>query len=479
MKKIGILFLCYSLVAGLEVNAPEAYESLLGNCSSNSDCSIQYVCTEGTCAHKELFPLSSLDILFTVIATFVNGLGTAGGVGEGALIIPYLILIGKYTITKATSLAYAIVFGGVVGNLLNIIWVSNEKDQKPLINYDINLLVIPGLLIGVPFGVVLHTVLSPSIIYGLILKTLVFFIFKIGVRLYKARKESQPQSPVLQMGSPEEIEALAPANPQNEISVIKESYAEEDTLEKEEKVKRTLKQGQQDDKSRDLFPAEKYQEIFFIVLALVATTFLKGSKNFESIVGIGFCSVGYWSMDVVNVVIMSLLFLRNSSLVKKWQNQRESQGYSLSADEIKFDNKKLLLIFALSVFAGLMGGTLSIGGALILAPFLLNWGMSPKAVVATTGFFIVFTMFSSTVETMMYGQIGSSEFVWFALINFVFSFATSRILHQYVQKSKKENIILLVLVIEGLISLCMMVYLTFDLFSTSYTYMKTFSSFCV
>lgn len=469
MIKIVVLLLCFSLALGQVNTTFEANETVQGTCTVDSDCKTQFVCTDGECVHKSLFPLSGLDILVTVIVTISNGLGTSGGVGEGALLIPYLILIGKYAVTQASSIAYVIVFGGVLGNLLNIVWMPHEKSHRPLINYDLNLLIIPALLIGVPFGVVLHTVLPPLAIYIGIIILLTYFISKIVLKIFR---KPQPERP--QLDKSEENENLFANQPQSSSDM----YLEPETKAKFEEINRAVDAAEAEEKEDHLFPRKKYQELLLILLAFGTIILLKGSKDFESVVGIGFCSPGYWSLYAVNVVIMSLLFYRNTRLVLKWQKEKEVKGYQFAADELQYDNQRIITILILSVFAGLVGGTLSVGGALVIAPTLLDWGMPPKSVAVTTGFFIVFTMLDSTLEVLMYGQVTSSEFFWFASINFVFSFITSRVVITYAKKYQKENLILAILGAVGTVSQIVMIYLLVNLSITSFPYLVDATSFC-
>ena len=92
--------------------------------------------------------------------------------------------------------------------------------------------------------------------------------------------------------------------------------------------------------------------------------------------------------------------------------------------------------------AGTAAGMLGIGGGMVINPLLLELGMKPTVVASTTGFTILFTSSLSLAQTVLHGDIGLDQIVWFGLLSLVGSYAVSWLINYWTRKYKRESIIL-------------------------------------
>jgi len=61
-----------------------------GKCETTDECEFLYQCTEDVCEHKSLFPITAAEVLGTILVCLLNSVATGGGVGAGAVFVPWI-----------------------------------------------------------------------------------------------------------------------------------------------------------------------------------------------------------------------------------------------------------------------------------------------------------------------------------------------------------------------------------------------------
>ena len=148
------------------------------SCKYDSDCPVLNTCQQNTCVHRPLFPPTAREVLGTLLIVSLNSILTAGGVGGGAAYVPFAMLIFGVTLQKGIYIGFACAFGGNLGNLANTFYRKDPKERRKLINCNLNMIVLPALLIGGMIGNVLNRTLPTFITYMLLLAILAVTIFK-------------------------------------------------------------------------------------------------------------------------------------------------------------------------------------------------------------------------------------------------------------------------------------------------------------
>ena len=117
------------------------------------------------------------------------GLFMSGGLGGGAMMVPILIYLFKYHSKAAIYNAYAIIFGGALGNFLYSLYEIDYDTNKPQINYDVAALTIPSLLSGTIIGVTLNRAFPEILLLIFLTALIIFTLYKILKRAIRLRKE--------------------------------------------------------------------------------------------------------------------------------------------------------------------------------------------------------------------------------------------------------------------------------------------------
>jgi len=405
---------------------------------ANQECDTLFVWNGTHCVHKDIFPPAPQEIFTTITMCILNALGSAAGVAEAGLLTSYLVLFIKYTTAQSINAAYAVGLGGALGNFVNIVSARHPETNRPLINYEINLVIIPMLMFGASIGVTFSKILPELAIDALLFIVLFISSVKFYVNLkkqLKREKNIELEGSLLEISKQEAISSpglLVDAEPGNY------EYAEYEQITKRE---------------QRIFPWEKYREAFIIILGIVVFSLIRGSDKFKSIVGFEYCKREYWLMLGAMLVFFLIMFWRTSHLVQSWQKRREMVGMGFQSNELVFTKARILKVGGLSGFAGTIGATLAIGGAMILQPFFLAWGLPPREISYTTSFFVIFTLFNTTYQCIMSGGLGIDQAIWFGGIAFVCSFLSSKFVGNYVRKTGKQSILLKLLLFVSIFSI--------------------------
>merc|ERR1719221_1162253 len=91
----------------------------------------------------------------------------------------------------------------------------------------------------------------------------------------------------------------------------------------------------------------------------------------------------------------------------------QEKGGSSAEGMLEWTPTTLKLYPLLSTFAGLLGGFLGIGGGIIMSPLLLELGMVPEAIQATTAAFVLLSSSLATIQFVVLGKAMPEYALWF------------------------------------------------------------------
>jgi len=101
-------------------------------CKIDEECDYLYYCWEGKeCMHKHVFPLEPVEKIGSFVVLIMAGLFMSGGLGGGAMMVPLLIVFFRFDSKEAIYNAYAIIFGGSIGNFLYSVREVDYDTLKP------------------------------------------------------------------------------------------------------------------------------------------------------------------------------------------------------------------------------------------------------------------------------------------------------------------------------------------------------------
>jgi len=399
-------------------------------CQTASQCksvSSQAVCkktqylkiTEYLCLHKNLFKakVSWNDIVSFLIFFIAAGVSAGGGIGGGGIFVPILVLVGQFVTKEAVPLSNIIVSGASVANLVqNFPKRHPTFPNRPLIDYSVALLIEPQTLGGTIVGVYLHQIFPSYLI--LLLLTIVMTLTTIrttmkGVALYRKEKIA------LRANRKADSITDGEATPLMDI---------------------------QESKAPDRKIVISWIRILALIVILAISTvlaILKGGGGEVSMVGVRACSPVYWLIAAAIFPLIFVVWGYEGYLVIKESKQR--QGFPKLPGEVRWTLGKVFGVGIVSFLAGILASLLGVGGGIIKGPVLIELGLPPEVVAATSAYMIIFTSLSASVQYIIIGSVMYDYGVVLFFIGLIAAFAGQTSLNWMVAKYKKKSYIIFVI----------------------------------
>jgi len=206
---------------------------------------------------------------------------------------------------------------------------------------------------------------------------------------------------------------------------------------------------------RRLFPKEKYFAFCLLLAVIVMIALFRGSGDVNSIVGIGYCSAGFWLLYAAIIPVTAIFYIWAVYFEKKRDRRKLQARFPMDQDFRIFEGNIPILSKA-SLIVGFCSGTLGIGGGLRLIPAMRAWGLSWLTGAATSSFIVLFSSFLSTFLVFISGSIQLAEMIFYIIMGFLAAFVLARIITIIIRKFNRQSaliIILMGLCIAGLIIL--------------------------
>lgn len=494
---LGVLLLAIALVQASESNSTacssfsdcdlqlvcDAQTHHCVACTANNTCPFPFVCDEsmGLCNYKPLFPMTGREAGASVVVGLVNIFAGAAGIGGGTVFVPLLLFIGDIPTAFAVPMSMILVFGAAIASVALLVFLKNPYlEGKPIIAYDIVVVMEPALLAGTSLGVWMNIVFPPFLINLLLLVVLILIIIQTtlyGIRACKnqlaccgAKKKEQATS--------------APKAPSHKNVFM-----------------RIL------GRIRRRFPIHK----IFVPTASWILVFLcslfKGSKLQKSIIGVENCSATYWG--IFSIPYPTMFFVAYAAVIGvKFIQYRKAQFYTKNAsdptnefqmkpasqstvsnDEMKpelvlgsglthstslealaptvepasipvkpiekrqsssyMPTSWCLLLFTpiLLFLVGVVVALLGTGSGTFLSPLFVMMELPPEIASATSSFMMIFSSLSISVQYLIANRLPYDYALWFFGIGLVSAIIGQVVVRTLVKKLNASWILLWIMVI--------------------------------
>ena len=132
-----------------------------------------------------LFPITVNEVVGYWLAAMGATLAAGGGIGGGGIFVPVYIVVMQLPLHIAIPLSAVTVMGGAAASTFVNIRRRHPIADRPIIDWDIILVMQPLILMGALIGTLLHRVLSEQI---LVVMLVLFLTITARAMLTKARK---------------------------------------------------------------------------------------------------------------------------------------------------------------------------------------------------------------------------------------------------------------------------------------------------
>ncbi|KAL9186729.1 hypothetical protein ACHAXT_005967 [Thalassiosira profunda] len=143
--------------------------------------------------HKKLLPLDDTDKVGFFFATLGLMIAAGGGIGGGGVLVPIYILVMRFSPKHAIPLSNITVFGGAVANTILNVRKRHPLADRPLVDWDLILVMEPLTIAGALIGAFLNKLLPEAILVISLVALLTFTAYKTlkkAIRMYKAETKA-------------------------------------------------------------------------------------------------------------------------------------------------------------------------------------------------------------------------------------------------------------------------------------------------
>ena len=443
--------------------------------------------------HAPLFPLKAEDFLGFFLAALGLILAAGGGIGGGGILVPIYILVLGFMPKHAIPLSNVTVFGGAIANTIRNVKKRHPNADRPLIDWDLILVMEPSTLAGALIGANLNKILSETVIAVMLVVLLTFTAYNTLKKAMKLYRKESAELMKMNVGtktvSPatvikDDSDALLDLNQylllndsldlEDDDNLRRDEYARELSLHSMQEVTPfgtnnypqspiSVMNGYEDyydvGKEEDDFPEHvdpfQLQQILdeerspkrnkvglIIVMFLVVLTIniLKGGGGFQPL-GIECGSAVFWLAQIVLLLwIFMIAVIARETLIEDTK-RKIAAGYSYLPDDVKWDERSTVVYPLISTLAGFCAGMFGIGGGIIKGPLMLAMGVHPSVASATSACMILFTSFTATTTFSVYGLLVYDYAVICVILGFLSTLLGQTIMNILLGKSKRNSYI--------------------------------------
>ena len=387
----------------------------------------------------------------SVVCFVVAVLANAGGVGGGGVFVPLLMLVvglgGKWVIPVSNAMILAGAIPAVAINLCK----RHPCHNRPLLDVDIALLLVPATLGGTTPGVLLNVMFPEWLISALLVLLLSYTANKT---LAKGRSEWRKEMDAERRAEMEAhigAESLAEeggASTSTKRAVDAGSSAETTVVVAfgDGKISRVSLDGVPSSSTasapsstasapsttasapstaasapspREPLDLGVVGGLVLLWAALFVAAYLRGGKSGAgsvSPVGIRTCVGWYWALVFLPPVVGVLASrAAGSHLRAKRARLLESGAAGGGGCDLRVDTSAEVWRYVAWAFgAGLGSGLLGIGGGMILGPLLLEIGVDPRVSAPVTHFMVLFTSSMTVIQFAVIGQLLAGHAAWYS-----------------------------------------------------------------
>jgi len=415
---LALLIIAFALLAS-SVEAQEVVRELLGVEAAAPDD-----------AKRTLFPLTTMDYAGFGISAFLIMIAAGGGIGGGGVLVPTYIFILGFPPHFAIPLSNATILGSSLANCILNAKKRHPTANRPLIDWDIMLVMEPVTIAGSVVGTYVNALMPPWLLCVLLVVLLGLTTIKTsikGVQMY--RKET------LEREAESEASNLAIYQTLPGTAAELNEKDEEAWVHHEPELERLAE-------SESKHSMWKLATIFLVTGGAALITVLKGGQGLNPFHVT--CGSAQWWLISVTVLPFVLLisFLARRHLVRIYYLKRRLDWEYLETDVHWSERNTLVYPLACSV-AGLCAGLFGIGGGIVKGPLMLEMGVLPQVASATSATMILFTSFAATSCYLLFGSLTMGYAVVLFPLGLLFTIAGQLLLNSIVKRYNRSSLIIL------------------------------------
>jgi len=445
--------------------------------------------------HKTLLPLNGSDIAGFILAAVGLLIAAGGGIGGGGILVPIYTLVLNFTPKNAIPLANVSVFGGAVANVLLNLSKRHPDVDRPLVDWDLILMMEPLTIAGAIIGATLNKLLPSWLLVILLVVVLSITAHRTltkGKRMYEKENEARQLlhpvpiegkdaafeatavsecttgsglsrlhlHPDLEMEDDEDI--LGNTNASSKLPLLQEEVTDEKSL-RQSMSQLLLDQNLNNTRLNEVLEEERKTPLLVVVsiivlfAVVVTVNILKGGGGKFSPLGIKCGSLWFWLAQGFMLLWIGIVAFFARVYLMKRTKLKEEVGYQYIEGDIVWNGRATIVYPLICSVAGLCAGMFGVGGGIVKGPLMLAMGVHPLVASATSATMILFTSLTATTSFVVFGILQYDYAYVMLTIGFVATIIGQTAMNILIKKTGRNSIIVFVIGIVVLVSAIFMV----------------------
>lgn len=189
------------------------------------------------------------------------------------------------------------------------------------------------------------------------------------------------------------------------------------------------------------FYYKKFGLIVLNTLASLLIVLIRGSKGFESILGIETCSFfDFFSLSIY-LLFSVLLNLTGYSVIHQEQKRKEDSGYPILKEEIRWTPKFIALGGVCSFLTGFIAALTGIGGGLLINPFLMSLNYTPIVSSFTAMYLVMVGKITAAFLHLITGELPYQYNLFIGFFIIVGVFISEKAIASLIKKYGRQSFI--------------------------------------
>mmetsp|Transcript_3212 Transcript_3212/g.4700 ORF Transcript_3212/g.4700 Transcript_3212/m.4700 type:complete len:425 (+) Transcript_3212:1007-2281(+) len=348
-------------------------------------------------------------------------IAAGGGIGGGGILVPILILVMGFSPKHAIPLSNVTVLGGAIANTLLNSRKRHPHADRPLVDWDLILVMEPLTIAGALVGAFLNKLL-PEQLLAIMLVILLSFtayntlkkaikMYKIETKLLQQQQINSNESELTRMAKQQHNDDDDHHHDDDDDDLATESLLQNMELQEGEEFPAIVNKNSNEEELKALLKEEsttpipniKMLVIMFIVVLIINV--LKGGGAFRSPLGIRCGSTSFWAANLLNFLwIFAVSLYARSYLIKRYHLKARLQ-YKYVEGDIQWDDRATIVYPIICCLAGFFAGMFGVGGGIVKGPLMLAMGVHPAVSSASSACMILFTSFTATTSFVVFGLL--------------------------------------------------------------------------
>jgi uncharacterized membrane protein YfcA len=327
-----------------------------------------------------------------------------------------------------------------IANFFQLRLKKHPIAARPMIDYNIALLMQPTSMGGTVLGVILNQVLPEWVLLVLLICLIATTIYRSGKKgLSMYNQETVKKNATAASSPPSSPAPPSPVSPPGSP----DGQVELDTIDTEsEKPEAPAPTPAPAEPIIEWIPWNVLGALFGILALVSLHSVVVGGKSSKiSPIGIQRCSGLYWVLFITIFPILGYIAYWAVKRAARIYEETVASGSPPVEGDVSWTLQRAGIVSGGCVLAGIMSSSLGIGGGMVLGPIMLELGMLPDVTAATSSFMILFTAWSGVFQYLVAKRVLLDYAIFFGLCGIVSSVLGQTALDYMVKKHGRKSII--------------------------------------